>query len=49
MAELKTKQNNANVSVFIDQFADSGQKRRDSFELLKLNHLICVFLQLIVD
>ncbi len=36
MAELKTKQNSANVSEFINQFADSEQKRKDSFELLKL-------------
>ena len=36
MAELKTKQNNANVSEFINLFADSEQKRKDSFELLKL-------------
>lgn len=36
MAELKTKQNTADVSEFINQFADSEQKRKDSFELLKL-------------
>lgn len=36
MAELKTKQHNASVSEFINQFADSEQKRKDSFELLKL-------------
>jgi len=36
MAELKTKQNNANVSDFIKLFADSEQKRKDSFALLKL-------------
>ncbi len=36
MAELKTKQTNENVSEFINQFADSEQKRKDSFELLKL-------------
>jgi len=36
MAELKTKQNNENVSEFINSFADSDQKRKDSFELLKL-------------
>ena len=36
MAELKTKQNNANVSEFINLFADGEQKRKDSFELLKL-------------
>jgi len=36
MAELKTKQTSANVSDFINAFADSEQKRKDSFELLKL-------------
>ena len=36
MAELKTKQTNADVVEFINQFADSEQKRKDSFELLKL-------------
>jgi len=36
MAELKTKQTDANVTEFINQFADSEQKRRDSFDLLKL-------------
>lgn len=36
MAELKTKQNNASVIEFINSFADSEQKRKDSFELLKL-------------
>ena len=36
MAELKTKQNNADVSVFINSFADSEQKRKDSFELIRL-------------
>lgn len=36
MAELKTKQNNANVIEFINSFADSDQKRKDSFVLLKL-------------
>ena len=36
MAELKTKQSNADVSEFINSFADSEQKRKDSFELLKL-------------
>ena len=36
MAELKTKQTGANVSEFIKLFADSEQKRKDSFELLKL-------------
>jgi hypothetical protein len=36
MAELKTKQNNADVSEFINSFADTEQKRKDSFKLLKL-------------
>ena len=36
MAELKTKQHEANVAEFINSFADTEQKRKDSFELLKL-------------
>ena len=36
MAELKTKQTTEDVGEFINRFADSGQKRKDSFELLKL-------------
>ncbi|MDD3876160.1 MAG: DUF1801 domain-containing protein [Bacteroidales bacterium] len=36
MAELKTKKNNADVHEFINSFADTEQKRKDSFELLKL-------------
>lgn len=36
MAELKTKPTNADVHQFINDFADTEQKRRDSFELLKL-------------
>jgi len=36
MAELKTKQTNADVIDFIKTFADTEQKRNDSFELLKL-------------
>lgn len=36
MAELKTKQNDADVNEFIKTFADTEQKRNDSFELLKL-------------
>lgn len=36
MAELKTKPTNVNVEAFINSFADTDQKRRDSFELLKL-------------
>ena len=36
MAELKTKQHDADVTEFINSFADTEQKRKDSFELLKL-------------
>jgi hypothetical protein len=36
MAEIKTKQTDASVSEFINSFADTEQKRADSFELLKL-------------
>jgi hypothetical protein len=36
MAELKTKQTDADVIEFINSFADTEQKRQDSFELLKL-------------
>ena len=36
MAELKTKQHDADVTAFINSFADTEQKRKDSFELLKL-------------
>lgn len=36
MAELKTKQHEADVTEFINTFADTEQKRKDSFELLKL-------------
>lgn len=36
MAELKTKLTTASVAEFINAFADSEQKRQDSFELLKL-------------
>ncbi len=36
MAELKTKQTNADVHEFINTNADTDQKRSDSFELLKL-------------
>ncbi|OFX89956.1 MAG: hypothetical protein A2W99_08665 [Bacteroidetes bacterium GWF2_33_16] len=34
MAELKTKQHNADVYEFINSFADTEQKRKDSFEIL---------------
>jgi hypothetical protein len=36
MAELKTIKTDADVSEFINSFANSEQKRKDSFELLKL-------------
>ncbi len=36
MAELKTKQNEADVHEFINTFADTEQKKKDSFEILKL-------------
>lgn len=36
MAEIKTKQNSANVEDFINRFADTEQKRKDGFELLKI-------------
>lgn len=36
MAELKTKQHDADVFEFINTFANTKQKREDSFELVKL-------------
>lgn len=36
MAELKTKQTEADVREFIDHFADTEHKKKDSFEILKL-------------
>lgn len=36
MAELKTKQHDAGVHEFINSFADTEQKRKDSFEIIKL-------------
>jgi hypothetical protein len=36
MAELKTKQTDADVAEFINKFTDTEQKRKDSFELLKI-------------
>lgn len=36
MAEIKTKQTNVDVHEFINSLADSEQKKKDSFELLKL-------------
>src|SRR5690554_717865 len=36
MAEIKTKQTSADVHEFINSFADTEQKRKDSYELLTL-------------
>ncbi len=36
MSEIKTKQTEADVYQFIQSFADTEQKRRDSLELIKL-------------
>ncbi len=36
MAELKTKQHDADVFGFINSFADTDQKRKDSFEILNI-------------
>ena len=36
MSELKTKQTDADVIEFINTFANTEQKRKDSFELLKI-------------
>lgn len=36
MAEIKTKQTEADVHEFINSFAETEQKRADSFELLKI-------------
>ncbi len=36
MAELKTKQHDADVYDFIRRFADSEQKKQDGFELVKI-------------
>lgn len=36
MAELKTKQNDADITEFVNSFADTEEKRKDSFELIKL-------------
>jgi hypothetical protein len=35
MAELKTQQNDADVHEFINSFADTEQKKKDSFDLLE--------------
>lgn len=36
MAEIKTKVNDADVSDFINSFANTEQKKKDSFEIVKL-------------
>ena len=36
MAEIKTKQTNADVLEFINTIADTEQKRKDSYELVKI-------------
>lgn len=36
MAEIKTKRTEASVTDFINSFADTEQKRKDSFELIKI-------------
>ncbi|HLU90598.1 MAG TPA: DUF1801 domain-containing protein [Cyclobacteriaceae bacterium] len=36
MGEIKTKQTDADVREFINAFADTEQKKKDSFELLEL-------------
>lgn len=36
MAELKTKQNDTDVNEFVFSFADTEQKRKDSYELINL-------------
>lgn len=36
MAELKTKPNDADVGAFINAFADTEQKKKDSFEIIRL-------------
>lgn len=36
MAEIKTKQTDEDVTTFINTFADTEQKRKDSFELVKI-------------
>jgi hypothetical protein len=36
MAELKTKQNDADINEFVNSLADTEEKRKDSFELIKL-------------
>ena len=39
MAEIKTKQTNENVHDFIESFANTEQKRKDSYEPVSYTHL----------
>ena len=43
MAEIKTKQTDADVYEFINSFADTEQKRQDSLDLLKLMQKVTGF------
>jgi hypothetical protein len=43
MAEVKTKQTNEDVFEFIDRFSNNDQKRKDSYELVKLMQKISGF------
>jgi len=45
MAELKTMQNDAEVIKLVNSFADTDQKRKESFELIKLMRdvTLCVY------
>lgn len=43
MAELKTKQNDANVHDFIKSYADTEQKIKDSFEILEFMRKVTNF------
>lgn len=36
MAEIKTKQNDANVYEFVNSFANTELKKKDSYEIIKL-------------
>lgn len=36
MAELKTKENDADVFKFIESYANTEQKKKDSYELIKI-------------
>jgi hypothetical protein len=40
MAELKTKQHDGDVFEFINTYANTEQKRKDSLELVKLMHKV---------